>query len=570
MAVTTGPGSAIATRLSLVDLPDRRTLILVLGFALATALLRLPSFFEPPWHTDEGIFQAVAQRVATGGQLYADAWESKPPLFIYIYVAIIEVFGAGVLPLRIVSAVMALATELTLFCIALRFVDRRWATAAAALLAVCLAVPFWEGNLALTETFCLLPTCLGVLCLLRGEERPGRAGWLLLLAGGALFGAAVLIRQTTALVALGTMLWFMLNGQEWRRPLLGLTLGGAAVVLPVVVAFALFGSFYWFWDANVGFFFAYVPSGEQLPIHYRPLILLPVLATIVALAVYRRRGETPAWGLPALWLTLALAGALLTGRPYSHYFLQVFPPLALLAVLVAPQLRPSWRPRWSQAPAFVVAGTLALLWLGVVRPEFDGNYFAARYTKQDGYYANFAGWLLGTRDRDAYERYFDQRVPNTLRLQQTLERLGARGEDVYIWGEYPWLYALAGSRPATPYMTSFYTLLIPYLDTRLGDALAGADPRFIVTFADVWPKHNDETGVMQRRFATATRAVKSLLAERYVLVASTGRARVFERTLDRPMVGPRIEEEGPLVTGQEGESPIEDESMEKLQVSVRD
>ena len=41
---------------------------------------------------------------------------------------------------------------------------------------VLLAVPFWEGNLALTETFAILPTTLGVLCVLHalGRERRRR------------------------------------------------------------------------------------------------------------------------------------------------------------------------------------------------------------------------------------------------------------------------------------------------------------------------------------------------------------------------------------------------------------
>jgi hypothetical protein len=543
-----------------------------------TALLRLPSFFEPPWHTDEGIFEAVAQRVVTGGQLYADAWESKPPLFIYIYVAIVELFGAGVLPLRIVSAVMAFATEVTVFYIALRFVDRRRALTAATLLAVCLAVPFWEGNLALTEAFALFPTALGVLCLLRGEERPGRTGAILLFAAGALFGAAVLIRQTTALVALGAVIWLALSGKNWRRALTGIVSGGAVTVLPVIAAFALFGSFYWFWDANVGFFFAYVPSGEQLPFHYRPLIVLPVLVTVVGLAIRRRLGDPPAWGLPALWLTLMLAGALLTGRPYSHYFLQIFPPLVLLLAVSVPHLSRGlkssaatvWRPRWSQTPALALAGTLVALWLGVVRPEFEGNWFAMRYTKQDGYYENFVEWVMGVRSRDAYERYFDERVPLTQDLDAALERLGARDRGVYIWGEYPWVYAISGSKPATPYMTSFYTLLIPYLDANLRGTLIAADPRFVVTLSDAWPRHYDATGVLQRRYLTATRAVNSLLAERYVLVASIGRARIFERTLERALVGPREADEEPLVTGPDDGGMPGSEAAEMLQSSVKD
>src|SRR5712691_6880935 len=75
---------------------SRRSLLL-LGLVLAgTVLLRLPNFFEPPWHSDEGIFAAVAERVLRGGSLYADAWESKPPLFLFMYVGLFKVFGVGV------------------------------------------------------------------------------------------------------------------------------------------------------------------------------------------------------------------------------------------------------------------------------------------------------------------------------------------------------------------------------------------------------------------------------------------------------------------------------------------
>src|SRR3970040_1762651 len=90
--------------LALRVMAGRPALLLVAGFAVGTLILRLPTFFEPPWHTDEGLFAAVAQKVVSGGQLYADAWESTAPLFLYIYVAVAKLFGAGVLPLRLVVA----------------------------------------------------------------------------------------------------------------------------------------------------------------------------------------------------------------------------------------------------------------------------------------------------------------------------------------------------------------------------------------------------------------------------------------------------------------------------------
>lgn len=541
----TRPSAAI--RLPLLRLGiERRTLLVALGFIAATLFLRLPTFFEPPWHADEGIFAAVAQRVAGGGQLYADAWEAKPPLFIYIYVALNEAFGGGVLPLRIATAISAIGTELALFAISGRFLSRRYAFLAAGLLAVLLAVPFWEGNLALADTFVILPSSLAVLCCLNAaresQSTPSQtARWSLL--AGVLFGAAFLIRPTSVVVGLAVVLWLLVSGRPWLRGSTLMALGGALAILPVVGAFALFGSFYWFWNANVGFFFDYVPSGRELPFHYRPLIATPTLVTLAALAWYRwREGATPRWSLAALWLSLALAVALLTGRPYSHYLLQAFPPLALLVALLLSSMasqRLAWRPRFEHGPAFAIAGAIAVLWLAIVTPAFNGNALAMRYTKSLNYYSNFAAWSLGLKSQDAYDDYFDRRVNLTERLDATLDRLGAEEQEVYIWGEVPWTYALADSQPATRYVTSFYVLLIPSLDVGLGSVLEEADPRFIVVTGDVWPRIQDDSGILKRRYFVATRAINSLIARRYEQVAVVGRARIFQRTPERPTVSNR-------------------------------
>jgi hypothetical protein len=467
---------------------------------------------------------------------------------------VIELFGPGVAPLRAVAAVAALGSELALYGVALRFMSQRWALAAAGLLMLGLGVPFWEGNLALTETFVLLPTLLAVLCTLVGAERRGGEALAWWLTAGLLFGIAVLIRQTAGVVALSLVVWFLFGERDWLRLAMCFASGSLAMAAPVLAAFAVDGSFYWFWNANVGFFLQYVPSGEQLPFHYRPLIVLPVLVCTAVLAFYARAGHRPRWGLPALWFTLTLAAALLTGRPYSHYFLQSLPPLSLLLVLIAAELRPAWRPRWSQAPALALAASVLALWFGVVVPQFSGQPLAMRYTKGPTYYANFAAWSLGLKSDEAYNDYFDRRVNLTHRLERALDDLGGSEDGLFIWGEYPWVYALTDSRPATRYMTSFYTLLIPYLDTRLAESLYGSDPRLIVVTNDVWPKYYDETGMLKRRYERSTRALNTVLAERYELALTIGRARVFRRTTERAVV---TAQPAPLTADQDDEVEVE-------------
>jgi hypothetical protein len=176
-----------------------------------------------------------------------------------------------------------------------------------------------------------------------------------------------------------------------------------------------------------------------------------------------------------------------------------------------------------------------LLWSAVVVPAFQGNVFAMRYSKAEDYYVNFAAWVVGARSTAAYNDYFDRRVNLLERLDPTLDRLGAEGQEVYIWGELPWLYPLAESQPATRYMTSFYVLLIPYLDVNLGSAMLRSDPRFIVVLNDVWPKVRDDTGILRQRYYNASRGLYSIIARRYEQVATVGRARIFERIPERPI-----------------------------------
>ncbi|HXH23133.1 MAG TPA: glycosyltransferase family 39 protein [Dehalococcoidia bacterium] len=538
--------------------PTARGLALI---TLGVVLLRLPSFFEPPWHTDEGIFAAVAQRVLSGGHLYADAWESKPPLFLYLYVAIFKVFGAGIFGLRFAATTFAVLTHLALFFVALRFMSHRRALLAAALCGVLIGVPFWEGTLALTETFTLLPSTAGALLFLLWDERraalrpPQRRLSLvredgLLFAAGLCFGAAFLLRQTSLAVPAAAGAWVLFRGGPWPRAALLCAAGGAAVVVPVVAAFEAFGDPHWFWDANVGFFFKYVPSGQELPFGTRPVIALPFAVTCLALVLSRRRSEpTPAWALPALWLCLTLAGALLTGRPYSHYLLQTFPPLAMLIALAAPspaQVRDAWRRRPSPRPAALLApaslfvASLLLLWGYVVTPMFEGNPFAMRYTRGPSYYLNFAAWAAGLRSERAYNDYFDRRVEHTRALEEALEGLGAAGEKVYIWGEYPWVYPLAAVKPATRYMTSFYVLLLPYLDVQLAGTLFAERPAYIVVMSDAKPRLREPSPIIDQRWLNATRGLETVIARDYQRVATVGRAQVYRRVPERPPVSSGI------------------------------
>jgi 4-amino-4-deoxy-L-arabinose transferase-like glycosyltransferase len=496
-------------------------------------LLRVPSFLEPAWHTDEGTFAGVAQGIVRGGSLYAEAWESKPPLFLYLYAGIFKIFGAGILQIRLAAAVAAIVTQLAVFLIGNQLLGARKALWASVLLGVMLAVPFWEGNLALSEIFSLPFACGGVFLLVAGS-RGGSVSLRASAGAGALFGLSFLIRQPAVLPMGAAILWLLFERRLTVQALIAMIVAAGAPLLAAMLGFALFGSFHWFWDANVAYFFSYVPAYSRLHAALLPLLVLP-LATVVALLAgrWRRQDPMPEWALPALWFSLAYTGALINGKDYSHYLLQTFPPLVLLAVnldlsrLRVPAL--SWR----HQPAILTGAAIVLSWLvvvGVVYRDPTGRH----WTKNPDYYLHMLRHAIGDESKLEFNAYFDKRVNTTLSLEDQLDLLGADGETAYIWGEYPWLYALSDLRPLSRYMTSTYMLENDERFPELMGQLNRSPPPFILFFTDVKPRPaGPETS---ERFTRMNRAMTSFVERRYESVTKIGNCTVYRLRLSGEVV----------------------------------
>ena len=53
----------------------------------ASVLLRIPSWFEPYWYGDEGIYLTIGQALRKGVILYSQIHDNKPPL-LYMMAAV--------------------------------------------------------------------------------------------------------------------------------------------------------------------------------------------------------------------------------------------------------------------------------------------------------------------------------------------------------------------------------------------------------------------------------------------------------------------------------------------------
>lgn len=475
----------MSTRISAgqISLPTDRWFIPLAVLLAATALLRLPSYSEPPWYGDEGIFAAVAHGMLVGGRLYADVWDSKPPLIFLVYALTLKLFGPQVFPLRLATTAVVLATQVILFLIGRQLSGLRRGLLAAAIFGLLTGVPFWEGNLALTEVFMALPLSSAVLWYVWREERSGEGTASLqrdvLTYGGVglLIAVGTLFRQTGGVLLLTFIAWVLAVHRFRLRRLAILCLAFALPWGGTSLYFLLQGTFAAYWYANVGFFLIYIPSGYRLSGLDRFFIALPSLTVLLWLLIRRQRlRESRLLPFLLLWFTTALAGALIAGRPYGHYLIQAFAPLALL--LASIRLPLSLRAGATLVPGLVAVQTAWLLF-GVYH-SFVHLYRA----NSPGYYVNYVKYILGIKSERLYNDFFDWHVNRMFRMQAALEAAGARGRTAFIWGEYPWLYVIAGLKPVTRFPTSAYAQDTPLHWPEFKAALVKERPEFIVVAGD--------------------------------------------------------------------------------------
>lgn len=463
---------------------SRETLIfgaLALGTIILAGALRYPSLFEPRWYGDEGIFAAVAQDLRGGQMLYSDAWDNKPPLIFYTYAAVQSLFGTGVMPLHAVTAIVVLATQAAVIAISVTLYGWRQGCVAGALFAFVMSTPIIEGNLAMTETYMVLPASLAVLSYVLASRRheSERSGYYL--AAGVLLGVAAAYKQVAVFdaAALGLMIWI-----THRRPveaLAPLVAGFAAPQLLFAALFLLTGAADEYWYAVVGSLGLYSEISDADPFTrfagYVPALL------IAAYLVRRRRshGDVTAAHFPLLWLGFALAGATSSAFAFPHYLQQAAPAAAIVVASLASLA--SLRER--DALGRVMLGVGALLTVAVVFGQFSFAFEERRQLDPIDYYRTSVRHGRGDMTGDEYDLYFDGKVITVADIARLIEE-DAAGSTLYAWSELPWLWPAADVTNPARYYTSFLGELVPGAKREILDDLRAAPPAYVVVSDSVY------------------------------------------------------------------------------------
>src|SRR5213079_32485 len=422
-----------------------------LGIILLTVAIRLPSLLHPQPIDSEAMYSVVANEIVDGGRPYADAVERKPPLIFWTYAAIFKVASKfNWKALHIVALVWTLCAMAGLYVICRELFDRNTGLIAAFFYGVFQPWLTWKNLSFDAEMLMNLPIIWAWAIAFRRNSSRMRPE---LFAAGALLGAAFLLKQPAAIAAVPLGIYLLLPSYGASRSLTPtnsiiqasmLTAGFFAALGLVMITLwkqgILHEAFYWtiadhdvphvFWGRGIANTRTFL--GVCLPL------------VIGAILACRDKGEiwagktaerTALLGLLAASAIGAAAGA----RFYEHYYIQLIPPLALLA---APYYAQLWTRRM-QPPHWLLRPSLTYAWLALTIVAFSISHWLA---------------LAARREPKETGRYLlEHSAPN---------------DRIFVWGHKARIYLEARRRPACRYILSF-----PLTGSVFGGPLPGFDTR---------------------------------------------------------------------------------------------
>jgi 4-amino-4-deoxy-L-arabinose transferase-like glycosyltransferase len=486
-----------------------------LGIILLTVAIRLPSLLHPQPIDSEAMYSVVANEIVDGGRPYIDAVERKPPLLFWTYAAIFKVAGEfNWKALHIVALVWTLCAMGGLYVIGRELFDRNTGLVAALFYGVFQPLWMWKTLSFDGEMVMNLPIILAWAIAFRQSSSRLRPE---LFAAGAFLGAAFLLKQPAAIAAVPLGIYLLLPSYRASRQLTRtnsiiqatMLTGGFFAALGVVTIVIwkqgiLRDAFYWtiadhdvphvFWQKGIVITLVFLAA-------CLPLVIGAIMAFRDQSKIWAERTaeRTALFGLLAASAIGAAAGA----RFYPHYYVQLIPPLALLA---APYYARLWS-RTMQPPRWLLRPVVTYAWLALTIVAFsieDWTALARRRVPSE------AGRYLFTHSNPA--------------------------DRIFVWGQSSEIYLDAHRRPASRYITTFaltgniFGGPLPDVDTRnrivpgswenLQQDFAKHSPAYII---DLYSGPGAQYPVQQFP------VLAKLLAEHYQPVARTEEGVIYRR-----------------------------------------
>jgi 4-amino-4-deoxy-L-arabinose transferase-like glycosyltransferase len=491
---------------------------------LVFTVLRLPSFFEPHWYTDEASYVSVAKSLLRGRVLYSQIWNNKPPLQSWTIAAEVRLFGSSEVGLHLLTYLTGFLALAAVAFAATRLLGPRRACVATLLCAVALGLPVIDAELALPESLLIAPvTWAGALLLVRIDPRrdvkESRRLPIWPFVVGALAAAGIAYQQTVVAEAAAFAIVIAVSPRTRWRELLAYA-GTVAVITAawVSVAIATAGASKVAF-ALVGFYIPYTrsvlpSSGTGVFVHIAEVGVAAVLLCVGAFTC--RRLPTATWAV-LVWAVAALLVAAMAGQPYAHYLTAAAAPVSLaIATIPLPRrLRAISRGDALRlvpaVAALVIAAALArvtgLDWVPEAAPSPAQN--ASRTLTQ--YYGGAVRAAIRGDDSD-WDELFDSHVPADAAVASWISAHGYSGASAVVWSSDAWVYSLADLPVLMPTPPIYNDEVLLGNNGPVATTVAAINPTLIIVSDDAesqWPEIKTvlDGGAYQRVFGSGPVAI---------------------------------------------------------------
>lgn len=427
---------------------------LILIILALTIILRLPSLFEPNRYADEDIYLTLGQGLKKGLVFYRDIHDNKPPL-LYVVAAI-----AGNVPaFRLILLFWNLINVYFIWLISQKlFKKSSHRLIPTFLFAIFSSIPLTEGNIANGEIFMIMPTTVAVFLLL------SKSHYFL---SGLLFAAAFLFKVPVVFEFATLVFWLTLYQHKKIIKIVSLIIG---FILPIAATIV----YYYSVSAgqpyvqtallqNVGYLSSWQASSQ--PFYQSGLFIRAAITLILIFLIYFNRHRfDKKFGLIVCWFVGALFGALLSGRPYPHYLIEILPPIVFLLTY-----------RLIKKNHLTSIFSSLLIFLTI----FSLFYYNFWYYKSLPYYKNFIQYSLGKIDKQTFYRFWGDSVITNYQVAKYVQDRTQPDQLIFVWGTQPAIYAISNRLPVGRYTVSYHIADFDgYIDTitKLKTTL----PKFII------------------------------------------------------------------------------------------
>lgn len=456
-------------------------------------ILKIPSFFEPYWYGDEGIYLTIGNAIRHGERLYTDIVDHKTPI-IYFLAAVPNQFY-----FRALTLAWMIITSIAFYAVSGKLFKKTLPIAISTFVFVFLtSVPWLEGNIPNGELFVMGFVLVGAWFMTEtkaiGKFFANRKKTLQIndslkfYLSGIFFGLGILTKVPGLfdVVAWLAIFWFILMSdfKLFKNVLINAGWVLMGLLTPIVVSalyFIAVGSGQDYLQFGLLYNFHYA-SNWGLPFDNKflvPLFTLPAKVGIAAL-IYLLLTFKSGWfkskdRLIFGWFSLSLVGALLSNRPYPHYFQQLVPALALLIGNVVLILTKKKAQLKKSLPVLLMTTILLILAIGALKLLNFGAY------SMWSYYQRFFKMSTGQISNQEYRQSFNYLMTDNYQAADIIRQ--SEVNEIFIWGTNPMLYALSDTNPTGRFTVSFHIKDLKVYDQTMASLIA-KKPLFIVVMND--------------------------------------------------------------------------------------